>query len=98
MKDFFVRIDGPSQVALFAYDNATFVVESFLPTPSETKVAVQGSYTKLRNLVTGEVIASYVPEEPKTFFRRRRHADAPPVSHFIVPLLPHSFAAFAAEK
>jgi len=96
MMNFFVRIDGPSQVALFAYDNGAFVVESYLPAQTEVRVTVKGEFTKLRNLVTGEVIASYVPEAPKGF--RRRRADTSPKSHFLVPLLPHSFAAFQAEK
>jgi hypothetical protein len=96
MMNFFVRIDGPSQVSLFAYDNGAFVVESYLPGQAEVKVTVQGDFTKLRNLVTGEVIASYVPEPPKGF--RRRRPDTGPKSHFLVQMLPHSFAAFAAEK
>jgi hypothetical protein len=96
MKDFFVRIDGPSQISLFAYDNGAFIVESYLPVQSQVKVTVKGEYTKLRNLVTGEVIASYVPEPPRGF--RRRRADTSPKSHFLVPVMPHSFAAFVAEK
>ena len=98
MKDFFVRVDGPSQVALFAYDNGTFVVESYLPTPAATTVTVQGAFTKLKNLATGEEISSFVPEEPKSPFLRRRRADAPVLSHFKVTVAPHSFAAFSPEK
>jgi hypothetical protein len=98
MKNFFVRLDGPSQVALFAYDNDTFVVESYLPTQADVRVTIDGAYTKLRNLVTGELVASYVPEQPKGFRRRRERADAPPKSHFLFPVLPHSFAAFSPEK
>ncbi|HEY4989897.1 MAG TPA: hypothetical protein VII09_08820, partial [Opitutaceae bacterium] len=98
MKDFFVRLDGPSEVALFAYDNNTFVVESFLPNQTEVRVTIDGTYTKLRNLVTGEAVASYVPEAPRGFRRRRERADAPPKSHFLFPVLPHSFAAFSPEK
>jgi hypothetical protein len=98
MRDFFVRADGPSQVALFAYDNGTFVVESFRPTPVETKVTLKGSFSKLRNLATGEVISSYVPEEPKSPFWMRRRTDLPATSHFLVALQPHSFAAFEPVK
>lgn len=98
MRDFFVRIDGPSQVSLFAYDNGTFVVESFLPGQAEVNVTVKGAYTKLRNLVTGEVISPYTPEAPIWPFRRRAAAPEAPKSHFHVPMLPHSFAAFAPEK
>jgi len=96
MMNLFVRIDGPSQVSLFAYDNGAFVVESYLPGQAEVKVTVQGEFTKLRNLVTGEVTPSYVPEPPKGF--RRRRPDTTPKSHFLVQMLPHSFDAFAPEK
>ena len=97
MRDFFVRIDGPSQVSLFAYDNGTFVVESFLPGQTEVNVTVNGEFTKLRNLVTGEVIASSKPDVPAWPFLRRRAPEAQR-AHFHVPMLPHSFAAFAPEK
>jgi hypothetical protein len=98
MRDFFVRIDGASQVSLFAYDNNTFVVESYLPGPTDVRVTVKGDYARLRNLVTGEVIESYVPEAPAAPRRRRPMADEAPKSHFLVTVLPHSFAAFAPEK
>jgi len=97
MRDFFVRIDGPSQVSLFAYDNGAFVVESFLPGQAVVNVTVNGEFTKLRNLVTGEVVASYTPEAPKWPFRRHQAPQAPK-AHFHVPMLPHSYAAFAPEK
>ncbi|HXQ80766.1 MAG TPA: hypothetical protein VN775_05615 [Opitutaceae bacterium] len=97
MKDFFVRIDGPSQVSLFAYDNNTFVAESFLPGPATVRVTVEGEYSTLRNLETGELIASYIPEVPRSPWRRRAPEESRK-SHFLVPLMPHSYAAFAAEK
>ncbi len=98
MKGFFVRIDGSSQVSLFAYDNSTFVAESFLPGQTVVRVTVDGEYSKLRNLETGELIASYVPEPPKTPRRHRAGQEASKKSHFLVPLMPHSYAAFAVEK
>ena len=39
MRGFPVRLDGPSQVALFAYDNHTFIVESYLPAETDVKVS-----------------------------------------------------------
>jgi hypothetical protein len=98
MKGFFVRIDGPSQVSLFAYDNNTFVAESFLPSTATVKVTVDGEYSALRNLETGEIIQSYVPDVPKSPWRRRGGPEAPKKSHFLVSLMPHSYAAFAVEK
>jgi len=98
MREFFVRIDGPSQVALFAYDNHTFVTESFLPAQAEVVVTAEGQYTHLRNLVTGEVVASFVPEAPKLQGHRHGSAESSKRSHFRVALAPHSYAAFTLEK
>ena len=71
MKGFFVRLDGPSQVALFAYDNNTFIVESFLDHETDVKISVAGGpVTKLRNLVTGEVLSGQEPP-PANFWLRR---------------------------
>ncbi|HZZ18799.1 MAG TPA: hypothetical protein VFE25_05495 [Opitutaceae bacterium] len=97
MKGFFVRADGASQVSLFAYDNGAFILESYLPTQTSMKVTVEGKFSKLRNLVTGEVVASYTPEPPKGFRRLRMRKDDPPKSYFLVNVLPHSYAAFTAE-
>jgi hypothetical protein len=96
MSNFPVRIDGPSQISLFAYDNGAFVVESYLPSRAEVKVTVKGEFTKLRNLVTGGLVPSYTPEPPKGF--RRRRAETGPKSYFKVPMLPHSFAAYRPEN
>ena len=97
MRGFPVRLDGPSQVALFPYDNNTFIVESYLPGETDVKVSVTGDYTKLRNLVTGEEIAGLAPEEPMSFGARRQS----PVENresFNVHLLPHSYEVFEREK
>ena len=94
MRGFPVRLDGPSQVALFAYDNHTFIVESYLPAETDVRVSLTGNFTHLKNLVTGEEIAAQAPTEGRG---RRRDAEESRVS-FNVHLLPHSYAVFAAEK
>jgi hypothetical protein len=71
LRGFPVRLDGPGQVALFAYDNHTFVVESFLPWETDVNISTTGGFTKLRNLVTGEQIAGQAPEPPAGFGGRR---------------------------
>jgi hypothetical protein len=87
-----VRVDGPSQIALFAYDNHTFIAQSFRPEPAEVTMAVAGKFTRLRNLATGEIVGGEPPD-------RERHHDHSGQSwtRFKVRLLPHSYAAFAAE-
>ncbi len=46
-----VRLEGPSQVSLFEYDNGTFVVESYRDQPAAVRVI--GSFAHLTNLTTG---------------------------------------------
>ena len=94
MRGFPVRLDGPAQVALFAYDNHSFIVESYLPTETDVKISVPTSFAKLKNLVTGEVIAGQTPVPD--FGYRRRGSEESRVS-FPVHLLPHSYAVFAVE-
>ena len=61
LRDFPVQIDAPSKVSLFAYDNHTFVVESFRDAPAQVTVSTLGSATHLRNLATGEVVEGSKP-------------------------------------
>jgi hypothetical protein len=93
MRGFFVRIDGPSQVALYAYDNNTFIVESYLPTDADVKVSVAGDATKLRNLVTDAVLSGRPPAPPGPMNRQQE-----PRTSFDVHLPPHSYGVFAVEK
>ena len=97
MAGFPVRLDGPSQVALFAYDNNTFIVESYLHSATDVKVSVLGGSGQLRNLVTGELIkaepqlAHGSREQPRQRTEEQRRA-------FKLHLLPHSYYVFAAEQ
>jgi hypothetical protein len=99
MADFPVRIDAPSRVALFANDNRTFVVESFRGDQSNIVIAVQGTHHELRDLASGEVIASQPSVDAKD------GGDAPtnsvasaPQTTFRVSVNAHSFRAFVLEK
>ena len=54
-----VRLDGPSQIGLFVYDNGKFIVENFLAPGGKTlpaRVAVDKKFTKLVDVVTGQQI------------------------------------------
>jgi hypothetical protein len=93
MEGFPVRLDGPSQVALFAYDNRTFIVESFLPSGADVKIRTLGSEAKLHDIVSGQVITGQPPAAPAP---RRQKAEEPRVS-FDVHLAPHSYRVFAIE-
>jgi len=93
MAGFPVRLEGPSQVALFAYDNNTFIAQSYRHEATEVVIKVVGKVAKLRNVVTDEVIAAEVAESR----RGRNHTPEQACSTFKVHLLPHSYSVFAAE-
>jgi hypothetical protein len=95
MRGFPVRVDGPAQVALFAYDNNSFIVESYLPAATDVKISIAGNFTRLKNLVTGEIIDPQVQTQ-----RPRWNAQVNEENRvsFNVHLLPHSYSVFAAEK
>ena len=95
MRDFPIRLDGPAQVALFAYDNNTFIVESYLPTATDVKVSVAGSFNRLKNLITGEKIAGLTSSAG---MERRQQHDNPAHTSCTIHLLPHSYVTFAIEK
>ncbi|UWZ86631.1 hypothetical protein [Occallatibacter riparius] len=90
MVGFPVVPDAPAKVSLFAYDNSSFVVESFLDAPQTVTVSAAGRTAHLRNIATGAVIDG----KPMTAPSHRR---APERTQFTFTVQPHSFVAFALE-
>lgn len=93
--DFPVRLDAPSKMSLFAYDNQTFIVESFADTKTDVAVAITDGVSKIKNLVTGEVISGETPAPPQ---RAPRVSFGPQRTNFHITVQPHSYAAFAESK
>jgi hypothetical protein len=91
MGDFPVSIDAPGKVSLFAYDNGTFVVESYRDEPVKVTVNAAGTFAHIRNLASGaEVDGSAVAQW--------RGRPTTPRTTFQIEVPPHSFVAFAEEK
>ena len=95
-----VRLDNaPAQVALFRYDNNTFIVQNYLPTAAEVTVSVAGTVAQIKDLVSGKDIAP-APAMRRGFgdfgggFRSRGPA-TPLRTPFTFTVLPHSYMAFA---
>jgi hypothetical protein len=60
--DLAVRLaDGPSKVALYEYDNGTFVVESFNDEAVTVQVSASATVTSLRNLESGTLTQRLPP-------------------------------------
>jgi hypothetical protein len=89
-EDLPVRFDGHAQISLFAYDNGTFVVQSFRSAPAEIMVRVRGRGRQLRNLATDRTLGRIIPDNDGA-------PGTPEESWFVVKLPAHSYAAFSVE-
>jgi len=97
-----IRLDSaPAQVALFRYDNNTFIVQNYLPTATEVTVSVAGAVAGIHDLLGGKDIAP-APAAERGFreFDRgfgNRSVAAPQHTSFTFTVLPHSYRAFATK-
>lgn len=94
LRGFPVRLDGPAQVALFAHDNGAFIVQNFAATAADVRISTLGNSTRLKNIVTGEMIEGNLPPPHGWNWRNEYIEDR--VS-FSTHLPPHSYAVFALE-
>ncbi len=94
LSDFPVRLDGPAKIGLFAYDNHTFIVESFRDEPADVTVSASGGFTKLRNVITGEIVSG------QTVPARKLSQGLPGVEgvSFSITVKPHSYLVLAQER
>ena len=56
-KDMYVRLDAPSMVSLFVYDNDKFIVESFAEEPVQARIVTDKRIARLRDMETGQELA-----------------------------------------
>lgn len=81
-KNLFVRLEGPSRVALIPYDNHAIVVESFRDEPVDVRLVTAAPFAHLHNEITGEDVTATAEKD--------EHA-------FAVHLPPHSYAVFTTQ-
>ncbi len=94
-KDFPVRIDAPNHVALFAYDNGAFVVESFRDEAATVTVSLSGQGAALKDTQSGQVIAVKAAAGAAGKFAGVNADD--PRTEFEVTIPPHSFRVFKRQ-
>ncbi len=91
-KDLKVRIEGPSQVSLFCYDNGTFIVESFLPEPVRVKIVFSNPYKAITDLISNETLQGNLVSN--AFFRNRQ---ATPEYNVELTIKPHSYMVYQLQ-
>lgn len=85
MGDLYVRVDG-AQVALFVYDNDTFIVESFSPETVEVRIVVDEDIGALVDALSGATLSG----QPILDWRGQSSGKA----GFDTSIRPHSFRVF----
>ncbi len=88
-KDLFVRLESPSQVCLFVYDNNSFIVESFLPYAASVRMVLDKKFTKLKPLTSSGGFPGAGQGMPG-----QARGDKMVFETFLGP---HSYRVFAAE-
>lgn len=87
--DFPVHLDAPAQVSLFAYDNGSFIVESFRDQATAVNVDLRAA--QLQNLVTGQRLSG-------TALPPRHGHAADGWQRFSITLQPHSYVVLARPE
>ncbi|NDV82560.1 hypothetical protein D0T87_11300 [Bacteroides sp. 51] len=91
-QDLSIRIEAPSKVALFLYDNDTFIVESFMDEPVTIQIITNEETASLEDMLSGSKLES-LPEVRPT----NRWVQAEKVKKFRVTLMPHSYKVFKTK-
>ncbi len=91
-QDLRFRIEAPSKVSLFVYDNNSFIVESFLPEETIVRVVAGPGVTSIMDLQTKEVVNNGGESTSRIWGR-----DAVEKAYFDIIIKPHSFRVFTAE-
>ena len=87
-----VRLEGPSMVSLFLYDNGTFITESFLSEPVKVKVVTTSTDGSIEDLLSGETITGTAVQ---AFMAMNRQAG--PEHSFEITVKPHSYRVFRTK-
>jgi hypothetical protein len=88
-QDLRLRLDGPSQISLFEYDNSTCIVESFWPEAINVKLVVDEPVQSLTDILSGEAIKGAKGTPPFVWGRARIENKS-----FEITIPPHSFRVF----
>jgi len=89
LKDLYVHVESPSQVALFVYDNETFIVESFLAESAEVRIVVDKRLGSLRDVLSGDLLTG---EEIKDWLGNNTGKIG-----YKAMIKPHSFRVFEGD-
>lgn len=95
MHRFPVRIDSPAKIALYVYDNGTFVLQSFRDVTSNVQLTVDGRVPQLKILPTGRVI---LPSHTNHSRLPGTSTSESTTTVFALEVFPHSYVALSVDE
>jgi hypothetical protein len=90
-----LRIDSPPQVSLFAYDNSTFVIESFRADDAAVTIHLPAADKTVRDAVNGK---AFEVAAPQAVAQSRGRYAAPAETRVAVTIPPHSYRVFRIDN
>ncbi len=97
LRDSLVRVESPGDVSLFAYDNNTFIVESFLPEIVDIRVSLDPRFSRLRDLITGQELSGQAGGGTAGGFGGFGTGGGNRVM-YPIQIKPHSYRVFSAQQ
>ncbi|MDP4217036.1 MAG: hypothetical protein Q8927_12620 [Bacteroidota bacterium] len=88
-----VQIEGPAQVSLYAYDNNTCIVESFLDKETEVRIVTPKSFSRITDLTTRQVIDGESRRAGFSYIEKNLE----PKNGYSLVIKPHSYRVFRLE-
>jgi hypothetical protein len=95
MQDLYIHVESRSKIALFIYDNDTFIIESFLPESVDVSIVVSKENIKLRDMISDEVLSPSESSYGQFRFGPRRRSG--PRAVLKTQIKPHSYRVFKCE-
>ena len=95
-RDIYVRVEGPAKVAIFVYDNDTFIVESFLDEPVDVNIVVTKQVGSLLDLQSNEKLPPGSDRQPSRRMMSRRGRSGTRIV-FNTQIKPHSYRVFQCQ-
>ena len=90
-RDLGIRIEGPSKVSLYVYDNGTFIVESFRDNPVTIQVVTDEQVNFIRDIINDSIIRFHTDIKDESPYSR---GEVKPTHSFEVTIMPHSYRVF----
>lgn len=88
-----VQVEGPSGISLYAYDNNTFIVESFLDKETNINILTPVRYNNITDLASNQQVTGELRKPGMSYIEKNRKEK----NVYSITIKPHSYRVFKME-